>query len=72
MTDYPSTEIGGSLTVDEAGSEDVTNWFSEISSGNVYASTLVNLSASMLLQIPDLTKESEILFSMVSSRTSGL
>ena len=45
MTDYPSTEIGGSLTVDGGGSEDVTNWFSEISSGNVYASTLVNLSA---------------------------
>ncbi len=45
MTDYPSTDIGGSLTIDGAGSEDVTNWFSEISSGNVYASALVNLSA---------------------------
>lgn len=45
MTDYPSSDIGGSLTVDGAGSEDVTNWFSEISSGTVYASTLVNLSA---------------------------
>ena len=45
MTDYPSSAIGGSLTVDGAASEDVTNWFSEISSGTVYASTLVNLSA---------------------------
>lgn len=45
MTDYPSSGIGGSLTVDGAGSEDVTNWFPEISSGNVYASALVNLSA---------------------------
>ncbi|GAA4268578.1 hypothetical protein [Hyunsoonleella aestuarii] len=45
MTDYPSSGIGGSLTVDGSGSEDVTNWFSEISSGKVYASTLVNLSA---------------------------
>ena len=44
MTDYPSTDIGGSLTIDADGSEDVTNWFSEISSGNVYASALVNLS----------------------------
>ncbi len=45
MTDYPSSDIGGSLTVDGANSEDVTNWFTEIESGTVYASTLVNLSA---------------------------
>ena len=45
MTDYPSADIGGSLTVDGANSEDVTNWFDGISSGNVYASALVNLSA---------------------------
>lgn len=45
MTDYPASGIGGSLTVDGGSSEDVTNWFTEIPSGNVYASALVNLSA---------------------------
>ncbi|WP_405564232.1 hypothetical protein [Polaribacter sp. Asnod6-C07] len=44
MTDYPSSDIAGSLTVDSSGSEDVTRYFTEISSGIVYASTLVNLS----------------------------
>ena len=45
MTDYPSSDIGGSITIDADASEDVSEYFPEISSGNVYASALVNLSA---------------------------
>jgi hypothetical protein len=45
MTGYPSSDIGGSLTVDGSSSEDVSEYFTEISSGMVYASTLVNFSA---------------------------
>ena len=44
MADYPSSDIGGSITIDADGSEDVSSYFPEISSGNVYASALVNLS----------------------------
>ena len=44
MTDYPSTDIGGSITIDADGSEDISSYFSGIASGNVYASALVNLS----------------------------
>ncbi len=45
MTDYPSTGIAGSLTIDGGASEDVSDYFPEIPSGTVYASALVNLSA---------------------------
>ena len=44
MTDYPSSNVGGSITIDADASEDVSSYFPEISSGNVYASALVNLS----------------------------
>ncbi|MDC1162382.1 hypothetical protein OAT18_02955 [Tenacibaculum sp.] len=44
MTGYPSSNVGGSLTVSTSGSEDVSDYFTPISSGTVYASTLVNLS----------------------------
>jgi len=44
MAEYPSSNVGGSIPIDAFGSEDVTAEFSEISSGTVYASTLVNLS----------------------------
>ncbi|EPR74060.1 hypothetical protein ADIWIN_1020 [Winogradskyella psychrotolerans RS-3] len=44
MADYPSSDIGGSITIDADGSEDISSYFTEISSGNVYASALVNLS----------------------------
>ncbi len=45
MTDYPNSGIGGSVIIDGSGSEDVNSAFPQISSGIVYASTLVNLSA---------------------------
>lgn len=44
MTDYPSSNIGGALSISTSGSEDVSDYFTPISSGNVYASALVNLS----------------------------
>ncbi len=44
MTGYPTTGIGGAMTISSAGSEDVNSAFTPISSGKVYASTLVNLS----------------------------
>jgi hypothetical protein len=44
MVDYPSINVGGSLTMSSSGSEDVNHTFSSISSGKVYASTLINLS----------------------------
>lgn len=45
MTDYPSTSIGGSMTISSSGSEDVNSALMPIiTSGKVYASTLVNLS----------------------------
>ncbi len=44
MTGYPTTAVGGSMTITSAGSEDVNSAFATISSGKVYASALVNLS----------------------------
>jgi len=44
MTGYPSSGIGGSLSIG-SGDEDVNSTFSPISSGTVYSSALVNLSA---------------------------
>ena len=44
MTNYPSTNVGGSLTFG-TGSEDVNSEFTPLSSGIVFASALVNLSA---------------------------
>jgi len=45
MTDYPTSDIGGSITIDPTNKEDVNSAFPTISSGKVYASALVNLSA---------------------------
>lgn len=46
MTDYPSSDIGGSITLDGvAGVEDLNVEFTPITSGTVYTSTLINLSA---------------------------
>ncbi|MFK5957631.1 MAG: hypothetical protein QM495_02045, partial [Lutibacter sp.] len=45
MADYPSSNIGGSMTFSSSGSEDVNSEFTTITSGKVYASALVNLSA---------------------------
>ncbi|MBN1651350.1 MAG: hypothetical protein JW857_08480 [Bacteroidales bacterium] len=45
MTDYPSSDIGGSIEISSSGSEDVNSVFSPISSGVVYSSALVNLSS---------------------------
>jgi hypothetical protein len=45
MTDYPSSGLGGSITYDGSKREDVSQYFTGISSGMVYASTLVNFSA---------------------------
>ena len=36
MVDYPSINVGGSLTMSSSGSEDVNHTFSSISSGKVY------------------------------------
>lgn len=44
MTDYPSIDVGGSLTLG-GGSEDVNREFTPITSGKVYYSTLINTSA---------------------------
>ena len=44
MTNYPSSNVGGSITISSAGSEDVNRAFSTITSGKVYTSTLINLS----------------------------
>lgn len=46
MTDYPKSDIGGSLALNiSLGNEDVNSSFSEITSGKVYSSVLVNFSA---------------------------
>lgn len=45
MANYPTSAIGGSLTIAGSGSEDVNHTFSAITSGKVYASALINLSA---------------------------
>jgi len=44
MADYPSSGVGGHATY-SGSSQDVNRGFTEISSGTVYASALVNLSA---------------------------
>jgi len=44
MTNYPSSNVGGSSKISSAGSEDVNSAFSPITSGKVYTSALVNLS----------------------------
>ncbi len=44
MTDYPSSDVGGSMLISSSGSEDVNNEFTPITSGKAYASTLINLS----------------------------
>ena len=45
MADYPTSDTGGSITIKPSSSEDVNSEFPTISSGKVYASTLVNLSS---------------------------
>ncbi|MCF6182400.1 hypothetical protein [Lutibacter sp.] len=45
MVDYPSSNVGGSITINSSSSEDVNSAFTTITSGKVYASALVNLSA---------------------------
>lgn len=45
MTDYPSSNVGGSLALSSSGSEDVnTSLTSIITTGTVYSSALINLS----------------------------
>lgn len=44
MAGYPTSDIGGSITIKPSNSEDVNSGFTTISSGKVYASALVNLS----------------------------
>ncbi len=45
MTNYPSTDIGGSITISGSGSEDVNSIFTPVSAGTMYSSALVNFSA---------------------------
>ena len=45
MTDYPSTDVAGSIMLDAAGSEDVSTFIAApVTSGTMYASTLINIS----------------------------
>jgi len=45
MDSYPSSDIGGSITIGNPGGEDVNKSFPEITSGTLYFSALVNFSA---------------------------
>ena len=45
MTGYPSSAIGGAATIATSGSEDINKTFTPQTSGTVYFSALVNLSA---------------------------
>ncbi len=45
MVDYPTSNTGGSITINPSNSEDINSEFTTISSGKVYASALVNLSS---------------------------
>jgi len=45
MTDYPASAIGGSMMISSSGSEDVNTSITPITSGKVFASTLINISA---------------------------
>jgi len=45
MSNYPSSNVGGSALIDGYGSEDVSRSFTPLTSGTVYLSALVNLSA---------------------------
>ncbi len=45
MADYPTSNIGGSITINPSSSQDINSEFPTISSGKVYASALVNLSS---------------------------
>ncbi|MDO9036939.1 MAG: hypothetical protein Q7U59_01160 [Lutibacter sp.] len=42
---YPSSGTGGAITIAASGAEDVNHKFSQINSGKVYVSALVNLSS---------------------------
>lgn len=44
MTDYPTSNVGGSILINNPGNEDVNSSFTPITSGTVYYSALVNLS----------------------------
>ena len=46
MAGYGSTGVGGSMTNDVANSEDINRSYTERTSGNVYASALMNFSAA--------------------------
>ena len=45
MTDYPSSGVGGHVSLVGSNSQDVNRAFTEITSGTVYGSALVNLSS---------------------------
>lgn len=45
MANYPNSAIGGAVTIAASGAEDVSSVFTPITSGKIYASALVNLSA---------------------------
>jgi len=44
MTDYPTSNVGGSILINNPGNEDVNSSFSPVTSGTVYYSALLNLS----------------------------
>ncbi len=45
MTNYPSTGVGGSITIKGSDSEDINRSFTEQTSGKIYFSTLINVSS---------------------------
>ncbi len=45
MTNYPTSDVGGSIRIFNPGNEDVNSSFSPITSGAAYYSALVNLSS---------------------------
>ncbi|MEO1032199.1 MAG: lamin tail domain-containing protein [Bacteroidota bacterium] len=45
MTDYPSSGVGGHITLTGSNSQDVNSAFTEITTGTVYGSALVNLTS---------------------------
>lgn len=45
MTGYPTSGTGGSITISALGAEDVNKVFTPVTTGKVYSSALINLSA---------------------------
>lgn len=72
MASYPSSGVGGSATIVGTNSEDVNRAFSAVSTGTVYASALVNISAvSTGTYFFHLMQSSSVFFGRVTAKTDG-